>query len=449
LDPFGFYLITDTHYYENSLGASGREYDAFMRYEQKCFAETQAINESVFEYLKGAEFSDTVLIAGDLSFSGEKESHRGFIRLLRQLKAAGKRVFVITADHDFNSEPWAYSDNSHHVVEGTDRSELYDLYHEFGFDDAIAVDKERLSYVAQLSDGVRLLALNNDYSADGVRRFDDEQRKWIKAQCEKAEQDGQMMIAMCHYPLLAPNALFSLIKSTYQSDGYSAAQFLAECGVKLVFTGHTHIQSVNSLTAGNSNKIYDICTGSVIADPAVIRYVEIKDSRTAEIRSIKAPDFEWNTDGRTCEKYLADMFDSMILNIIHDMKYSPQLVLQRITAPESMKPMLKLGGKILSALTVGKTGRLLFVKVDKSIKDVPLTEFAAELVRRIFEGNPGYKPGVPRGDAVLGVFKRLRPVLRRIKVNDQSGKPADLYDMIIKTICDRPYDDWNCTLNLE
>lgn len=449
MKPFSFYLITDTHYFENSLGASGREYDAFMRYEQKCFAETQAINESVFNYLENAEFSDTVLIAGDLSFSGEKESHLGFIRLLRQLKKSGKRVLVITADHDFNKEPWAYSGDTHYVVEGTDRSELYDLYYEFGFDDAIAVDKEHLSYVSQLSDGVRLLALNNDYNDDGVRRFDESQREWIKIQCEQAKKDGQLMIAMCHYPLLAPNALFSLIKSTYQSDGYSAAEFLASCGVKLVFTGHTHIQSVNSLTADNGNMIYDICTGSVIADPAVIRYVELKDEHTARITSIKAPDFVWNTDGRLCEKYLADMFDSMILNIIHDMQYEPARVLSRITAPESMKPVLKLGGRILSNLTVGRAGRILFVKVADELKSVPLTEFAAELVRRIFEGNPGYDRGTPRGDAVLGVFKRLRPILNRIKVTDQSGKLADLYDMIVKTVSLRPYDDWNCTLNLK
>ena len=58
-----FYLITDTHYFKNSLGATGRGYDKLMRYEQKCFAETQAINELVFEYLGNSEGTDIVLIA--------------------------------------------------------------------------------------------------------------------------------------------------------------------------------------------------------------------------------------------------------------------------------------------------------------------------------------------------------------------------------------------------
>ena len=59
-----FYLITDTHYFKNSLGAFGNSYDDFMRYEQKCFAETQAINESVVNWLKTADEADIVLIAG-------------------------------------------------------------------------------------------------------------------------------------------------------------------------------------------------------------------------------------------------------------------------------------------------------------------------------------------------------------------------------------------------
>ena len=79
------YLITDTHYFKNSLGAYGKDYDNFMRYEQKCFAETEAINRSVFDRLKKADEADIVIVAGDLSFNGEKESHLDFIKLLNEL----------------------------------------------------------------------------------------------------------------------------------------------------------------------------------------------------------------------------------------------------------------------------------------------------------------------------------------------------------------------------
>ena len=84
-----FYLITDTHFFKNSLGAYGKEYDDFMRFEQKCFAETEAINNAVFDFLGNTDKTDTILIAGDLSFNGEKESHAGFIKLLNDLKSKG------------------------------------------------------------------------------------------------------------------------------------------------------------------------------------------------------------------------------------------------------------------------------------------------------------------------------------------------------------------------
>ena len=96
-----FYVMADPHFFDSALGCSGKEYEDFMHYEQKCFAETESINKSVFEFLKNANEADIVLIAGDLSFNGEKKSHEGFIKLLYELKNSGKKIYVVTADHDF------------------------------------------------------------------------------------------------------------------------------------------------------------------------------------------------------------------------------------------------------------------------------------------------------------------------------------------------------------
>ena len=107
MDPFKLLLITDTNYFASKLGCRGEAYEEFMRTEQKCFAETEAINRATFRWLNDTDLADTVLIAGDLSFNGEKESHLEFIELLRELKAHGKRVFVITAGHAFKDPPSA------------------------------------------------------------------------------------------------------------------------------------------------------------------------------------------------------------------------------------------------------------------------------------------------------------------------------------------------------
>ena len=183
MNPLKFYVVTDLHYFKNSLGAYGEEYERKMDFEQKCFAETQAINEAVFDWLAKQEDSDIVLVAGDLTYWGEKECNKAVSQLMRDFQEkSGKRVYLVTAGHDFDREAKSYDENGAHIIEGTKFSELYDLYKDFGYTDAIAFNREHLSYVAQLTDGVRLLVICNDM--DGKRNFtyDDEFFGWIEEQ---------------------------------------------------------------------------------------------------------------------------------------------------------------------------------------------------------------------------------------------------------------------------
>ena len=443
-----FYLITDTHFFKNSLGARGEEYDKFMRFEQKCFAETENINRSVFNWLKTADEADIVLIAGDLSFNGEKESHLGFIELLKELKESGKKIFVVTADHDFKDAPFAFDETGRLTPEGTKRDELFDLYYDYGFGNAIAVDRKHLSYVAQLGDGVRLLALNNDY--DG-REYDKEQLEWIREQAQKAKDDGQIMFAMNHYPLLPGQPLFSLIPSAVQKNSSAVTTMLADLGVHLVFTGHMHNQSINFKVTPSGNKFYDVCTGSIIADPAIIRHVTIKEDNTVDIKSIPTPDFEWDTNGKGCKQYLSDMFDSMILNMLSDMKDNPKSLLSRFGAGDKkgLYPVVKTVGRLLDRLTVGGVCRLMWIGCeDKELKRMKLKNYATELVRGIFEGNQTFKEGTPKGDVFLKFLKRINFILKKINVKTIDGTPADMFDILKNTAGNYDIDDYNATLKL-
>lgn len=446
-----FYLITDTHYFKSELGCSGKEYDEFMRFEQKCYAETQSINESVFDYLKTADEADTLLIAGDLSFNGEKESHLEFIKLLDELKASGKRIYVVTADHDFKDEPFAFGENGRYAPEGTKREELYDLYYEYGFKDAIAVDKKHLSYVAQLDDGIRLLALNNDGSSTGNREFDEEQLAWIKEQCQKAREDNQMMFAMNHYPLIPGQPILSIVNTSYQRGSAEVLDMLADEGVHLVFTGHMHNQSINYKDSPNGNRIYDVCTGAIIADPAIIRLVDIVDDSTVDIKSIPTPDFDWDTGDKDCKQYLSDLFDNMILNILGDMKNDPKRVMGKfgIADKTKLEPIVKTAGKILNSITVGKLSRILCIKCDKNIKKMKLKDYAAELVRIVFEGNQGFVEGTPKGDLFIAFIGRIKPVLKKINAKTYDGQPADLYELLKNSAGNYDIDDYNATLKLK
>lgn len=449
-----FYLIADPHYFATELGCSGEEYEDFMHYEQKCFAETESINKSVFEFMKKADEADIILIAGDLIFNGEKKSHEGFIKLLYSLKEQGKKIYVVTADHDFKWDQcgtFAFGENGRYNPEHTTRDELIDLYKDFGFGDAIAIDKEHLSYVAQLSDGVRLLALNCDLKDGGKYHFYPEQIEWIKEQTAKAREDGQMMFAMCHYPILPGQPLFSLISPMTIRNAHDFATFLADEGVHMIFTGHMHNQSINVLTTEKGNKLYDITTGSIIADPAFIRHVTIKDEKTVEIKSVPTPDFEWDTKGRSCKEYLSDMFDRMIVNVLLDMRNDTIRMMNKFHIEDkgSIKKLLGLAGKLICSIKVGTLARLLFLKCDKSVRKIRVLDYATELVRGIFEGNQTFKEGTPKGDVFVALLKRIRPILKKISVKGWDGKPADLYDILRNTAGNYDIDDYNATLILK
>ena len=452
MEPVKFYLITDTHYYKHSLSQYNEYYDDFMHYEQKCFAETQASNEAVFEYLENADEADYVLIAGDLSFNGEKESHLAFIEHLKRLQEKGKRVLVITADHDFKDKSdgcFGFDENGWIHPEVTPRGELFDLYRDFGFGDAIAVDKQHLSYVYQMSDGVRLLALNNDGTESGRRIFEESHIAWIKEQTQKAREDGQMMFAMSHYPLLPGQPVLALVKSAYQKDAYEVTKLLADEGVHLCFTGHMHNQSINCIETENGNKFYDVCTGSIIADPSIIRLVSIEDSETVDIKSIDTPDFEWDTKGKTCRQYLADLFDNMIVNVLYDMAYDTDRMMGKFHIDKKLRPVLKTIGKILQKTTLGGLGRMMFFKVDGSIKKEKVKDFAAELVRMVFEGNMYFAPGTPKGDAFIAFVNRLKPILKKVNAKGFDNQRADIADLLIKSAYNYGIDDYNAVLKLK
>ena len=162
--------------------------------------------------------TDIVLLSGDTTHDGEIQSHEEFIEMLRDLKKRGKRVYVITATHDFQDNGIAYACEGDERVEVPavgDRHDLWDMYYEFGPNEAIAVHKESMCYVVQLAPGYRLFALNDDtnYKPEGERGsgFSDDCMAWIMEQLEDAKKNDQFVIAMTHHPMISPSPFYNII----------------------------------------------------------------------------------------------------------------------------------------------------------------------------------------------------------------------------------------------
>ncbi len=452
MKPFKFFLLTDTHYFAPELGCRGEAYDEFMQFEQKCFAETAAINKAVFGWLEKNGEADTVLIAGDLSFNGEGQSHTEFIELLKKLKASGKKIYVITAGHDFNEKCFAFDETGRREFPGTKREELFDLYYEFGFSDAISVHKESLSYVAQLSEGIRLLALNNDGDEANRHTYTASQTEWILRQTKKAREDGQMMFVMNHYPLIPACPIFGLIGDAVMPRADEITSMLADEGVHLGFTGHMHNQSIKLKLSENGNRFFDVCTGSVIGCPAYMRLVEIESRSQVKIESIPVADFKWDMGGLTTQEYFRRQFDMMINTYLDCMADDPERLMGKLRLPknDALKEILEFFGGYLNSATVGSVCKRLFVKCDDSVRDRSFREFLTEIVRNIFVGNAPYVNGTAEYEAFMGIIDRFSPVLSIVKKTVKvKGEPLDIREMLRTCIGHYGVDEYNTTLTLE
>ncbi len=422
MKPLTFYLLTDTHYFAPSLGSSGKAYDAYMQDEQMCLAENAAIVSATFDTLIADTSVNVVLIPGDLTKNGEKESHLGFIGELERLRAAGKRVYVTTALHDFNDTPREYRDDVTYPVQGTKREELYDLYGAYGLKEAIAFDKPTMSYCAQLTEGIRLLAINCD-GEEGDRRGSMSERLlgWIKEQVEAARRDGCFLFAMTHYPIIPSIPVFELVGDAHIDDWRKVASNLADSGVSLIFTGHMHIQSVNEYISEKGNRLIDVCTSALPGSPAKYRKVSIAENGDMEINSFDVPPFVWDMKGLTNRQY----FDNQFNGKIHYM----------LSGAFGDRGIKRLAGKIVEGMTLKRLGRLLFFRVPKPLTEMKIPDFAGEVMIAVFAGDMPYTAGTPGGDVFRKALKRVRPILKIVqpKIIKDNRMPG-LEEMLLSTV---------------
>ncbi|MGN0533136.1 MAG: metallophosphoesterase family protein [Eubacterium sp.] len=277
-------FIADTHHYSKTLGVSGRAYSLRSGSDQKCLAETGDIIDAAFDKIAASD-ADAVMIAGDVTNDGEMVSHIEFREKLYRLREK-KRVYIITATHD-----WCCDENPRrfkggcvtHDVEVMPSNELTEFYGDFGPREALSKFITHIgtcSYVVQLADRVRLLALNDDKNGNNHAGFTEEHFQWIEAQLKKAQEDGCLVIGMEHH-LLTPHISPMLTGGgTCVANREYVASRLADAGLKYMFVGHSHIQSTTDYRSPSGNLIKEVNVGSLVGYPAPIVNVTVNDDMT-------------------------------------------------------------------------------------------------------------------------------------------------------------------------
>ena len=426
MKPISFYLVTDTHYFENELGAGGKAFEKNMSTEQYFVKESSAIVKSTFERISRDKETDIVIIPGDLTKNGEKESHKSFIKELYKLKESGKKIFVITAGHDYNDSAYVLQGDGRVSVEGTDFNDLCEMYQDFGYGDAIATHEPTHSYVAEVIESVRMLAICCDSKNQPKGAMDESLMAWAKEQIDKAKEDNCSVFAICHYPIIPSVPAFDLVGDAKVKEWRKVASFLADNGVELVLTGHMHIQSINEFYSEKGNRLIDICTACLVGSPAKYRKITVNENSVMKVETIDVEDFGWDMNGLTAQEYFHKHFADAIVNRVRGALSGGKGIVKHLKA---------FGRKRFDKITVGTVQRLLFIKNDKSFNKKKLADFVGEVGVGIFLGDGLHTEGTPGYNFISGILNRFSFVLKKVEPKlSKDGNNVDLRSMLLNTI---------------
>ncbi|MBQ6164805.1 MAG: metallophosphoesterase [Clostridia bacterium] len=289
-EGFKAYVATDTHYQKiESVTPDGNLY-----HPHGSLGKLDAVSPQILrQFLAEAAESDAdyVFISGDItdkhSFS-DAQAVAGMFAAFEE--ETGKQIFVINGNHDVVTQGEASKSD-------VDINTFKGLYHSFGYDEALAVDENSCSYVADLKNGYRLLAVDScEYGAAGHGMLSEKLLSWIEVQVEAAKADGKKLVAMMHHNMMDHFTMEGrLFEAFVLKNGEEVCKKFSEWGIRAVFTGHFHASDV-AVYEGKTN-VYEIETTSLICYPLAYREatftddaIELKRHIISRVNLSDAPD---------------------------------------------------------------------------------------------------------------------------------------------------------------
>jgi 3',5'-cyclic AMP phosphodiesterase CpdA len=221
--------------------------------------------EQIFAQLEPLDL-DFLLIPGDLTQHGEPENHRW---LADRLATLPYPAYVIPGNHDL-----VHRDGTDTAIAAADFPSYYE---KFGY------DQNRLYYSHTILPGLRLIGLNSiGFDADGnqlaMGHLDAEQFAWLESTLESTEEStDSMTMVMIHHNVIEhlPGQTQSQMGRRYMLGNASQLlQLLQKHQVKLLFTGHLHVQDI-----AHHQDIYEITTGSLVSYPHPYRILEFQQNQ--------------------------------------------------------------------------------------------------------------------------------------------------------------------------
>ncbi len=295
-------VFSDVHYLSPSLAGKGK---ALADYESATGRNTNDMHAILDEVLANIQqfAPDILLIPGDLTKDGARQSHLDFKAKLLPLAKRGTRIFVIPGNHDVNV-PTAkkYDGDKTEPIANVSPGEFAEIYADFGYGNALRRDSASLSYLAAINDSLWLLCFDTNRYAEyktstiSSGRILPQTLSWTLEILREAKKSNIKVMGMMHHGLVEHMPYQSTFFASYLiNDWQKNAAILADAGLKVVFTGHFHANDASAFTSSAGNTITDVETGSLAQFPFPYREMVLKKGNlhisTAFVQSIPGKPF--------------------------------------------------------------------------------------------------------------------------------------------------------------
>ncbi len=440
-----FVMMSDTHYISRRMIIDKTDEELMLQ---------PAVTEAAI--LQASKECDVLFIVGDLTNSGDRFSHEDFSAFLRKVKQDGTKIYVIFATHDFHhhkayvrkhggkieykhtpwESPWFDIENADwksfvkdefsllpedelipELVPALSPEEIWEIYKEFGPDDAYSVHKSSFSYCLDLDENTRCLMLNDIFRNEEALKdksptYSPSCLRWIKNMYDEAKRDGKYIFLCSHHPMLpaVPAHRIGAGKENRDMRAPVVGHMLADMGFNLAFTGHSHFCDVGYVKSDKENHMWDITTPSVRFYPPAYREIELDgkgESVTYNCKYIEA------IEGIKIEEdSLFEHYHKVFYNDYYRTVTGSNATLKKL--------MDRLTVKDIYFLIKGKAR--LNSEEYKSIKDSKLFDLIIETAFNMLIGDGTYTPDSPEYKVIMSFSAMLDSIINTQPFIDVKGK---------------------------
>ena len=462
---YSFYHVTDVHYFSKKNFAC--DYRTMPQPStQICITASEEAFLKALEIIEKDDETNTVIITGDLTNHGDAPSHEEMHTILREFTEKGGNPYVVTDSHDYPGFfIYTLNEKGEKVpAEHLPREEVVPSYYPFGRDKGFDTFGDDTTYIAEILPGLYYIALGYDkitIDGTGYPCFSDEMMDWVKAHAEKIKEKGGVLICGTHRPVVTPSPAYEAMgKGNTFAFGEEKMKQFADMGIKLFFSGHTHIQCMKEIVSEKGNRIYSVQTSSLSGFPPKMRKITIDTEKgTTDIRTIDIDLPELNL-GMSFTEYARRGFLGIIESIPYNMEHDVEAFANTeggISLPKDLilkhpKAVMYLGKKV-NGITYGKMAKFSkkYHNLKKSdyaeVKDKKFVDLAMEVVANLYRGNAPYSPDTVEYKIMMGSVTKIEKLLSVLHIDIKKALSGyTLSEFIEPLLYNSGLDDDNVTV---